>query len=367
MRCRSLDWIPIIFLMVLACGDNDPSLTAVPEPQTADDLIVADCHEIQAALEAYASEHGGLFPGGFGDSDVHAMQTSLLRPNRYTGLMTEPRLLGQDRRWPGQIGVTFFQELSAYGEEPWGSTEVHGYRITGHGAYGIIITLENTTSVSPDALRAYDVLEESINLVAAALERFAVEHGVYPAYTNDRTRLGNTFIDFLPGGRLLTNPISGIEDSPVDGFAAAPGQIGYTPQDHGGGMWDDYDGDVRGPDGVSRIFSFRGFSDEDASTRAWMVRVQTAIETFKVDSGHYPNDVSLDQTPAGETVIDLLTGRFGDFKNPYTGAPALPVDGLASTPGNIGYLPVIENDTAVGYIINGFGILEEFYRIEMLP
>ncbi|MDH4038960.1 MAG: hypothetical protein OEX18_12120 [Candidatus Krumholzibacteria bacterium] len=264
MSPRMHTWASVLILVALGCGQNDLTQSVTPAPPTTDDLIIADCYEIQAALEAYAAEHDGLFPGGFGDTDVNVMQADLLRPNRYTGLMTEPRLLGQDRRWPGQIGVTLFQELSPYGQEPWGSTEVHGYRITGRGAHDVIITLQSTASVSPEALQAYDTLWESVNLVAAALEQFRAEKGVYPAYTGDETPLGNTMVDFLPGGTLLMNPISDVRDSPTDGSAAAPCQIGYTALHRSSdGTVDAYVLDVLGPDGVSVIFSLLPFSSQD--------------------------------------------------------------------------------------------------------
>jgi len=349
-------------LAALGCGQNDPTQSVVPTtPPTTDELIISDCHEIQATLEAYAAEHDGLSPGPHYYADVNAMQADLLRPNRYTGLMTEPRLLGQDRRWPGQIGVTFFQELG-------NPSHVYGYRITGRGADDVIITLENTASVSPDALEAYDTLWASTNLLAAALEQFAAEMGVYPASTGDETPLGNTVIDFLPGGRLLVNPIGDVRDSPVDGTASEAGQIGYMPNERDGdGTVDGYLMEVVGPDWVSVIFSLMPFSYEDEGTRYIMLAVQHAVEAFKTDSGHYPHDIDVDEIPAGDTILDLLPGWAQAHTNEYTGAPALPLNGLATTPGDIGYLPVEDNGEAVGYVINGFGILAEFARIEVLP
>jgi hypothetical protein len=369
MSPRMHTWASVLILVALGCGQNDLTQNVTPAPPTTDDLIIADCYEIQAALEAYAAEHDGLFPGGYMDTDVNVMQADLLRPNRYTGLMTEPRLLGQDRRWPGQIGVTLFQGLSEQGYEPTGSTEVHGYRITGRGAHDVIITLENTASVSPDALDAYDTLWQSANLVAAALEQYAAESGWYPPSASHENSLGNSMIDFLPGGTLLMNPLNGVGDSPTDGSAGAPGQIGYQVADFsfGGGVWGDYLVDVRGPDGVSCILSFGAFSWEDAGTRRSLYLVQRAVEAFKTAGGHYPHDVDMDETPAGDTILDLLPGYAPTPTNVYTGEPGLPLNGLATTPGDIGYLPIEDNGEVLGYVINGFGIVEEFYRIEVLP
>jgi hypothetical protein len=358
----------VLVLLVLGCGQDNPMQSAPPVPPTTDDLIIADCYQIQAVLEAYAAEHAGLFPGGYMDTDVRTLQVELLRPNRYTGLMTEPRMLGQDRRWPGQIGVTFFQELP---EVVGGSQErtrlVYGYRITGRGAHDVIITLENTASVSPEALAAFETLWESANAVAAALEQYFAEDGEYPRSTTEETLLGNSLIDFLPGGHLIANPITDMEDSPVDGAAAGAGAglLGYTPLGVAT-VFMDYFVDVIGPDGVSVVFSFRAFSDEDAVTNHLMIYLQLAVEAFKSDSGHYPHDVDTDETPAGDTVLDLLSShKWWPQANVYTSAPAIPLNVLATTPGDVGYLPVEDNGEVVGYVINGFGLFEELYRIEV--
>ena len=377
MRCRSLDWIPIIFLMALACTDNDPSRAVVPEPQTTDDLIIADCYEIQAALETFASEHGGLFPtpyqGWDADPDLleglYTLRKSLLRPNRYTGLVTEPRLLGEDRRWPGQIGVTLFQEIPEdVSSGDWRRAKlVYGYRITAQGATGVIITLENTASVSAEALQTFETLWQNSVTIAAAAEQFFAEAGSYPMLTFK-------FTDLLPGGELLVNPISDFRDSPADGWSAGtPGLVGYTS---GGAYFPctpgvDYLIDVAGPGGSEIVFKLEPFSTEDMETRFWMYFARSAVEAFKIASGRYPVDFDQDETPAGDTALDLLSGPgcpgSWTHTNVYTGEPAIPVTGLATTPGDIGYLPVEDNGQVVGYVINGFGIVYEFDRIEVLP
>ncbi|MDH5628255.1 MAG: hypothetical protein OEY69_08170 [Candidatus Krumholzibacteria bacterium] len=115
------------------------------------------------------------------------------------------------------------------------------------------------------------------------------------------------------------------------------------------------------------------FSSEDWGTQYLMSYVQCAVEAFKFASGHYPRDVDLDTTPAGDTVLDLISRPCGGFRsgstrtNVYTGELALPLNGLATTPGDVGYLPIEDNSEVVGYVVNGFGIVEEFFRIEVLP
>ena len=95
MTLRMQTWTSVLILVFLGCGQNDLVQNVPPAPPTTDELIIADCFEIQAALEAHAAGHDGLFPGGGYGIDLPALEAELLRPNRYTGLTTEPRLRGQ--------------------------------------------------------------------------------------------------------------------------------------------------------------------------------------------------------------------------------------------------------------------------------
>ncbi len=90
-----------------------------------------------------------------------------------------------------------------------------------------------------------------------AAEDFSVQNdGVYAGSTADALTNGNTMVDLLPGGALLTNPFSKVQDSPVDNAAAAAGQVGYTPQDpDGDGVWDGYIIDALGKDGATVIIT----------------------------------------------------------------------------------------------------------------
>ena len=54
------------------------------------------------------------------------------------------------------------------------------------------------------------------------------------------------------------------------------------------------------------------------------------------------------------TIITLLPGA-QRLENPWTSARTEPVDGGATTLGQTGYRPIIQNGVAVGYIIDGFG------------
>jgi prepilin-type N-terminal cleavage/methylation domain-containing protein len=90
-----------------------------------------------------------------------------------------------------------------------------------------------------------------------AAEDFSVQNdGVYAASTADALVNGNTMITLLPGGALLTNPFDKTADSPVDGAAGSPGQVGYQPQDpDNDGVWDGYIIDALGKDGTTVIIT----------------------------------------------------------------------------------------------------------------
>lgn len=342
-----------LVLAALGCSGNDPAQPVIPTPPTTDEMIIADCYEIQAALEAFAATHGGEYPSRW--QDIDTLETKLLRPNRYTGFETEPRF--NQAYWPGQIGVMLYYEID-------GSYDVHGYRIEGRGAHGILITLENIAGVSPEVLDAYATLLEEVLIVEAAAWQFSEEAGMMPADTGgDTTPLGNTLVDFLPGGRLLVDPLTGYTANPVDGVSAGLGGIGYIPDNPDlFGRWTGYVIDAAGP---IDFIAVRGpYSDEDRWTHVKMLLLHYAVESFVTLSGRYPSNVDLDETPAGDTVVELIPYP---LTNVYTNAAMAPRNGLATVPGEIGYAPVVENDVVVGYIINGFGIVEEFHRIEVLP
>lgn len=89
-----------------------------------------------------------------------------------------------------------------------------------------------------------------------AAEDFSVQNdGVYSSdVAGDLTPQGDTLQDLLPnGGALLTNPFSKAADSPVDGGAAAAGQVGYTPEVDASGTNVGYTIDALGKDGATQI------------------------------------------------------------------------------------------------------------------
>jgi type IV pilus assembly protein PilA len=88
-----------------------------------------------------------------------------------------------------------------------------------------------------------------------AAEDFSVQNdGVYSGAVAQALPNGESIVTLLPGGALLENPFSKLQDSPVDGAAAAAGQVGYTPVDpDGDGIWDGYIIDALGKDAVTQI------------------------------------------------------------------------------------------------------------------
>ncbi len=90
-----------------------------------------------------------------------------------------------------------------------------------------------------------------------AAEDFSVQNqGVYPLGTGDPLPSGDTLIDLLPGGALLTNPFSRVLDSPNNGPAGAAGQVGYLMFDaNADGVPDGYTIDGLGEDGVTTVIT----------------------------------------------------------------------------------------------------------------
>lgn len=94
---------------------------------------------------------------------------------------------------------------------------------------------------------------------------------------------------------------------------------------------------------------------KEAGVKSGCHTVQLACEEWSVMSGGiYPLDVDTDTTPAGDRLIDLLPGGIL-LMNSFTKASTEPINGAASNPGEIGYVPVIDNGVGSGYTITGSG------------
>ena len=117
---------------------------------------------------------------------------------------------------------------------------------------------DSSTPITPDPdtltlMTKDDSVIANAYIVRDAAEAFATaNNGVYardPWY--EETMDGRTLIDFLPEGKLLVNPYFGTRMDPMDGLAAAPGQVGYrrytSIEPYG------YTIDAVGADGATRL------------------------------------------------------------------------------------------------------------------
>ncbi len=168
---------------------------------------------------------------------------------------------------------------------------------------------------------------------------------------NEINDLGLTVIDYLPDGQLMENPFTGELTEPVYGSAIDPGQIGYHP----GFSWG---GTIYYIEGYGESSIVAELSNEDeivAEVIGNCMLVHLAAETFaSLNSGIYPNNVGVDTTPDGRTLIDLLPDGIL-LENPTHLCATEPVDCASANPGETGYMPIIDGGINVGYVITGTG------------
>jgi len=95
---------------------------------------------------------------------------------------------------------------------------------------------------------------------------------------------------------------------------------------------------------------------KEARVRGNCHAVQLAAEDFAVrNDGLYADDTDTDTSPDGETILDMLPGG-ALLENPFTKADTEPLSsGVAASPGQTGYLPIVNSGLNVGYSITGFG------------
>jgi prepilin-type N-terminal cleavage/methylation domain-containing protein len=91
---------------------------------------------------------------------------------------------------------------------------------------------------------------------------------------------------------------------------------------------------------------------KEASVKSNCHTVQLAAEDFAVQSdGVYADDVDLDTTPAGDTIVAMLPGAVR-LDNPFTKLASEPVTlAVAANPGETAYIPTIIDGVNVGYVI----------------
>jgi hypothetical protein len=224
------------------CSGVEIEIVGRHEP-TIEDRILENCFAVRVATNLFAAENGSDYPrylshvSAAGNTLIDLLPEGVLLTNPVTGLHSEPI-----ESWRGRsYGTTRYEVTVDYDEDV--NYLYPGYRITGYfEQFQVVVT--NT----PQIMRKEKVAIRNAQIVQEAAEAFAADNnGVYAGNTRDINQTGNTLIDYLPGGYRLENPFSGIYDSPMDGCAAAAGQVGYVANDRNGdGIWDGYEIDALG-------------------------------------------------------------------------------------------------------------------------
>jgi prepilin-type N-terminal cleavage/methylation domain-containing protein len=112
---------------------------------------------------------------------------------------------------------------------------------------------------------------------------------------------------------------------------------------------------------ASAIFAFSNMRNraKECAVKTNCHTIQLTAEDFAVQNdGVYPDDVDVDTTPGGQTLIAMLPGS-ALLENPFTNLASEPDNGVAATPGEIGYQPKVEGVFNIGYTITGFGKSEQ--------
>ncbi len=209
-----------------------------------------------------------------------------------------------------------------------------------------MIACGDETVVGTDQLEA--LVMANSQAVRDAAEAFAAESNFYPSdLDSDTAPSGNTLIDFLPGGAKLVNPFTGQRTEPVmKAVATERGETAYALN-----SWCTYTVTGRGNSDI--IVTLREAVPEHVLVEANCLAVQAAAEAFAAENdGVYPANHSVDITPMGNTMVDLLGGR---LQNPFTLVNSEPANGTATLAGQTGYVPVIVGGTNGGYTITGYG------------
>jgi hypothetical protein len=229
-------WINLLLLLpltaVLACGSDtgqvltpdreslptqEEMLTATPEEET----VRANCYILKEAVELFAVRNGGEYPENVdSDTNAHGETVIDLLPrghlllNPYTKVRDNPR--NHTASFDGQIGYARIYLVGRY----------DGYVITGYAGGEYELALTNLACTQKEAI----VLSNCRTVQLAAEEWARVSGGAFPGEVScDRNSQGDTVIDLLPGGKLLTNPCTLVRTEPINGCSANPGEIGYTP------------------------------------------------------------------------------------------------------------------------------------------
>ena len=324
---KSLILLVLPLLLAGGCADDN---SPVAEQPSLEDIVIANSYAVQDSVEAYAARHG-KYPEDLGRSPW------LYNPSTWN--LTEP---GSGHALnPGETGYI----------SNWVEGRYVGYVITGFGETGEIIRLRNYSRERLIIANCYAVRDSA--------EAYAARHGEYPEYLNY-------------GGRSpwLYNPSTWNLTEPVAGYALIPGESGYISYRVGG----NYVGYlITGFAETREIIRLnKNYPDSIIALEDLVITncyvVQTAAEVFAAENnGVYADDVGVDATPAGNTLIDFLPGGTS-FENPFTTSLTEPINGSAYSPGQNGYADLRDaNATSVGYVITGFGSQQTIITIRKFP
>ena len=347
----------LVPLLLLACEDEN-TVTPPPPPSLSaeEQQVVDNCRAIRDALEAYAAGHGGSYGDNGWIPDLGLDEMT----NPYSG---EREPSGAWPLSPGQIGMEGYACDGV----------VLGYRITGYGRDGVVITLESLGNVPSDIRDDHDATIANALLVMDAAKRYAAANdGEFPSDVNASTNNdGNTLVDLLPDGALLLNPITDQQDNPVDGSTFGDGSIGYTPRDVAGeGIQSSFLIDASGC-GFDIILTLVPRTEFEERVNADARTLRAAVEMFADASGEYPRNLDNDWTPGGKRVLDLYSeiasNHRTDFINPYTKLHYIPSIGIATGKGNIAYQPIETEGVVTDYVITGRSVFDEIVRIGPYP
>ena len=158
-------------------------------------------------------------------------------------------------------------------------------------------------------------------------------------------------MDLLPNGVLLENPYTQAATEPVDGYFGTLGQVSYEPIVSYGipvgyriiGVGDETD----------KVLIELNLYDDEREQKVVAVCMTLYSTYLSQFVGRYPVDLSVEST-TGKTLQEYI----GVYPNPYSNESTTLVLGIAYNPGEVGYLPVKENDEVVGCIITGVGEIE---------